>query len=151
MRATYPIHLILFLFDCPNNIWWRIQLRLILKMNAFWVVAPRRFVEIDRRFRGTYCLNQQGHHSSSWWWQLGWLVIICCWKDFGPYGIFMTVCLLLWSQGSSVSIVSECGLDDQGSIPDRGRGFFLQPLPPDRLWGPPNLLYNGYRGSFPRG
>jgi hypothetical protein len=24
-------------------------------------------------------------------------------------------------------------------------------LCPDRLWGPPSLLYNGYRGSFPRG
>jgi predicted component of type VI protein secretion system len=28
------------------------------------------------------------------------------------------------SQGSSVSIVSDYGLDDRGSIPDRGRGFF---------------------------
>jgi hypothetical protein len=26
---------------------------------------------------------------------------------------------------SSVSLVSDCGLDDRGSIPDRGRGFFL--------------------------
>jgi hypothetical protein len=29
------------------------------------------------------------------------------------------------SLGSSVSIVSDYGLDDRGSIPDRGRGFFL--------------------------
>jgi hypothetical protein len=29
------------------------------------------------------------------------------------------------SRGSSVSIVSNYGLDDRGSIPDRGRGFFF--------------------------
>jgi hypothetical protein len=48
--------------------------------------------------------------------------------------------------------VSDYGLDDRaigGSIPGRGKGFFLYPLCPDRLWGPPSLLYNGYRGSFP--
>jgi hypothetical protein len=28
------------------------------------------------------------------------------------------------SRGSSISIVSDCGLDGRGSIPDRGRGFF---------------------------
>jgi hypothetical protein len=27
--------------------------------------------------------------------------------------------------GSSVSIVSDCGLNGRGSVPDRGRGFFL--------------------------
>jgi hypothetical protein len=52
---------------------------------------------------------------------------------------------------SSVSIVSDCGLDDQGLIPDRSKIFFFQPLRPDRLWGPPSFLFNGYRGSFPRG
>jgi hypothetical protein len=53
--------------------------------------------------------------------------------------------------GSSGSIVSDYGLDDRGSIPGRGRGIFFSPLHPDRLWGPPSLLSNGYRGSFPRG
>jgi hypothetical protein len=32
---------------------------------------------------------------------------------------------LLQSRGSSVSIVSVYGLDDRGSMPSRGRGFFL--------------------------
>jgi hypothetical protein len=29
------------------------------------------------------------------------------------------------------------------------KGFFLYRLRPDRSWGPPSLLYNGYRGPFP--
>jgi hypothetical protein len=38
--------------------------------------------------------------------------------------------------GGSVSTVSDYGLDDQGSIPDSGRGSFLQPLRPDWALGP---------------
>jgi hypothetical protein len=33
--------------------------------------------------------------------------------------------IIMRSQGSSVSIVSDYGLDDRGSIPDRGREFFF--------------------------
>jgi hypothetical protein len=50
------------------------------------------------------------------------------------------------SWGSSVSIMSDYRLDDQGSIP--GKGVFLQLLCPDQLWGPPSLLFNGHWGSF---
>jgi hypothetical protein len=55
------------------------------------------------------------------------------------------------SRGSSVSIVSDYGLDDRGSISDRGKGFFLLSLRLDRLWGPSSLLSNGYWGSYPMG
>jgi hypothetical protein len=55
------------------------------------------------------------------------------------------------SRGSSVSIVTDYGLDDRGSIPDRGRGFFFYSLRPDRLWDPstvqwvPGVLFSGVK------
>jgi hypothetical protein len=60
--------------------------------------------------------------------------------------IMMMITTTIW--GSSVSIVSDYRLDDQGSIPGRGREFFLLPLRPDQLWGPSSLLSNGYQGPF---
>ena len=50
-------------------------------------------------------------------------------------------------QNSSVGIVTDYGLDSPGSNPGGGWDY---PHHPDRLWGPPSLLYNGYR-VFPRG
>jgi hypothetical protein len=53
---------------------------------------------------------------------------------------------------SSVGIATGYGLDDQGWAGVRvpvGSKIFTSPYRPDRLWGPPNLLYNGYWGSFP--
>jgi hypothetical protein len=35
-------------------------------------------------------------------------------------------------------------MDDRGSIPGRGREFFLYLLSPDQLWSPSSFLSNGY-------
>jgi len=48
--------------------------------------------------------------------------------------------------GSSVGIATNYGLDGPGSNP-AGDEIFARP---DRPWGPPSLLYNGYR-VFPGG
>jgi hypothetical protein len=55
------------------------------------------------------------------------------------------------TRGSSVGIASGYGLDDQrvGVRVPVGSSI-LTSYRPDRLWGPPNLLTNGYRGLFLR-
>ena len=51
------------------------------------------------------------------------------------------------SRDSSVGIATHHGWAVRGSNPGRGEIFRTRP---DRPWGPPNLLYNGYR-IFPGG
>jgi hypothetical protein len=49
--------------------------------------------------------------------------------------------------------VSDYGLDDRaiGVRSPAGAKDFSSNLCPDRLWGPPSLLYNGNRGPISRG
>jgi hypothetical protein len=68
--------------------------------------------------------------------------------------LVLRVCMYIESQVSSGSTVSDYGLDDRAigvRSPAVAEDFFLYLLCPDRLWGPPSLLYNGYQGSFPQG
>jgi hypothetical protein len=49
-----------------------------------------------------------------------------------------------------VGIAAASRMDSLGSIGGRAR-FFSSPLRPERLWGPPSLLYNGYGGGVAPG
>jgi hypothetical protein len=61
------------------------------------------------------------------------------------------IILLIRSQGGAVSVVSDYWLGDRGSIPSRGKVFFLQLLCPDQLWAHP-VSYPVSTGSpFPGG
>jgi hypothetical protein len=48
---------------------------------------------------------------------------------------------------NSVGIGTGYQMDDPGSISSMA-GFFSSPHSPDRLWGTPSLVSNGYRGAI---
>jgi hypothetical protein len=65
-----------------------------------------------------------------------------------PLSFFLTAYPCFVSRGSSGSIVSGYGLYCRAievRSPAEAKGFSLYPLCPDRLSGPPSLLYNGHR------
>jgi hypothetical protein len=71
---------------------------------------------------------------------------------FGRYLIYF-VASTMCEPGSVFGIVSGYGLGNQEvriRVPVGSR-IFSSPHCPDRLWGVPRLLSNGYQGLFPRG
>jgi hypothetical protein len=74
------------------------------------------------------------------------------WKIYGRSSQTNSECTIY--RDSVVGIATGYVLDDQGigvRVPV-GLRIFSSPRRPDRLWGPLNLLSNGYRrGSFPGG
>jgi hypothetical protein len=74
------------------------------------------------------------------------------WDNILNVCIFITFAMLMLlsrSRVSSGSIVSGYGLDDRTigvQSPVGVKDFSSYHLCPYRIWGPPSLLYNGYRG-----
>jgi hypothetical protein len=60
--------------------------------------------------------------------------------------IMVGIIHFLTRRDSSVGIATGYRLDDRGSIPGGGWEFFSSTPCPDRFWGPPSLISNGYRG-----
>jgi hypothetical protein len=61
--------------------------------------------------------------------------------------------MFIFIYDSAVGIATGYGMDNRGvgvRVPVRSR-IFSSPLRPDRLWGPPSFLSNGYRGQKRQG
>jgi hypothetical protein len=57
---------------------------------------------------------------------------------------------VILSRDGSIIITTGNGMDGRGSVPGRAKKLFSTPQCPDRLWGPPSLLHNGYCRSLAR-
>jgi hypothetical protein len=82
----------------------------------------------------------------------------CVPSCFLETGLHVTVTLIKYyiflpSRDSAVGIATGCGMDNRrfGIRVPVGSRIITSPCRPDRLWGPPNLLYKGYRELFPGG
>jgi hypothetical protein len=65
--------------------------------------------------------------------------------------IYFRTCLIMWSKAVWRSPYSDFVHTGRfGFEPRWGKRFFLLHTRSGRLWGPPSLLCNGYRGSFKR-
>jgi hypothetical protein len=74
-------------------------------------------------------------------------------EQIRPELVIIFTQIIRMCRDSVVGIATGYGLDDQGvgvRVPV-GERIFISPCRPDRLWGPPSLLPDGYRGLFLRG
>jgi hypothetical protein len=73
-------------------------------------------------------------------------------QNWNEYTHFSKAPPITLNRNSVVGTATGYGLDDRGvgvRVPVTSR--IVSPSRPDRLWGPPSLPSNGYRGLFPRG
>jgi hypothetical protein len=78
------------------------------------------------------------------------LICICTDREIILEVTILAYFLYANAADGSVGIAMGYGLEGPGSIPESAR-FFSSPKRPYRILGPPSLVFNGYRGRFPRG
>jgi hypothetical protein len=82
-----------------------------------------------------------------------WRSQVCGQKHWNTRSSMLSFIKITTSRDSAVGIATGYGLDDW-EVEVRvlvGSRILTSPCRPDQLWGPPNLLYNGYWGLFPGG
>jgi hypothetical protein len=145
----------------------------VMKSTVFWDMTPCSSLEVNRRFGGTSPPSSRSDKRSNIpaWKQVASVIpkifpgqgsIIPISGSNGPrilrelhklHEWFAINQLTDFAQYQNVwtervGIVSGCRLDDReiGVLVPVGSRIFTSPCHPDRLWGSPNLLYDGYRG-----
>jgi hypothetical protein len=86
------------------------------------------------------------------------LIYLIARKDFVSQSLrdslnHICCCIAHVELGREVDTVTDCGLDSLGievQFRIEARDFFFSSQCVDRLWGPPGLLFSGYRELFPR-
>jgi hypothetical protein len=114
----------------------------------------------DTRSRRKYCYPERSDLEISTRFRRPWIrksdlwdsVCLCLAPQRQRCATFFNLkCLIFYSVFTSMSRDSSRhsdGLAGLGSIPVSTIYFFCSPQRPDRLWSPPSLLSNGYRGIF---
>ena len=128
-----------------NSLWFNILLVInsVTEQSSFWEINRGGlgnpvyiiFQIFKFHFLLFACRNESFSHVKSF--------TICVWIQFTRF-LLSTASII--GPGSSVGIATDYGLEGPGIESRRGDIFRR----PDRPWGPPSLLYNGYR-VFPGG
>jgi hypothetical protein len=109
---------------CEDHSFCIISYNLPIRRFIIYAVEKVSLNKVKNKWRSRIINRLQGCRFRHWLWF--WLADSVCTNIYSRITFEIQPSHnLSWSRGSSGSIVSDYGLDDRGSIPDGGRGFFF--------------------------